>query len=122
LRPLLVLFPALLAACAAGRASVALVQAQSAVDDAADRGAGQHAAYELTMARACLTKAREEAATSSYKASVELSRKAAGWADSALIAMQTEGHGGAAPATAPTPPATPMPAPGAPARPAEPTP
>jgi len=91
----LVILP-LFAGCAAGRAAVALVRAQSAVDDAQDRGAMSHAAYELTMGQAYLNKAREEASFSSYKTSVELARTSEGWADRALITMLTEGTGGAA--------------------------
>ncbi len=94
----------LLVGCTAGRASVAVVQARQAVDRAARAGAEEHARYELTMARAYLTKAREEASFSSYREAVELARGAADWADRAIIEMERAGTGeatSAARATAP---------------------
>lgn len=82
-----------LSGCTAGRASLALVQANSAITRAREAGAEEHAPYELTMAEAYLTKAREEASFSSYKDAVELSRGSADWADRAIIAMETAGTG-----------------------------
>lgn len=85
-----------LAGCSAGRAAVALVQADRAIDNARRRGAPEEAPYELAMAEAYLTKAREEAHFSSYRASVELARGAADWADRAIIQMEQEGTAGSA--------------------------
>jgi len=87
---------AVLPGCSAGRASVALVQADRAISNARARGADEQAAYELAMAEAYLIKAREEAHFSSYRDSVELSRGAADWADRAIITMESEGTAGAA--------------------------
>lgn len=86
---------ALLFACSAGRASVALVQADRAIDSARARGAAEQAAFEMRMAEAYLIKAREEAQFSSYRQSVELARGAADWADKAVITMESDGSSGA---------------------------
>ncbi len=112
----------LLIGCSAGRASVALVQADKAISHAKNRGAAEQAEFELAMAEAYLTKAREEAHFSSYRESVELSRGAADWADRAVIVMESEGTASASSApnapggvTAPKPlPSQPPDAPAAP--------
>jgi TonB family protein len=94
--PILALLIAL-TGCASGRASVALVNAQKSVTQAAQRGADEHATFEFTMAQAYLTKAREEASFSDYRTSVELSHQAAEWSDKAVITMATQGRGDTVP-------------------------
>lgn len=93
----------LLSGCTAGRASVALLHAQQRVTRASEAGADEYAAYEVTMARAYLVKAREEASFSSYRESVELARDAADWADKAVIKMKEAGTGEGGTAPAPPP-------------------
>lgn len=84
-----------LVGCSAGRAAVAMVQADRALSNARNQGAEAQAAYEMRMAEAYLTKAREEAHFSSYRTSVDLARDAADWADKAIIEMEKRGTEGA---------------------------
>lgn len=74
-----------LSGCAAGRAGIAIAQAESAIQHAEREGAGERSPYELFLARHYITKAREEAQFSAYRDSVQLAGKAAELADKSVI-------------------------------------
>lgn len=76
-------------ACAAGKATYHLVQANQAVERARDQGADDRAPYPFTMSEQYLDKAREEAASSDFKVSVQLAKQSAEWADRSIIAMRS---------------------------------
>ena len=93
MRVLFLCFLGLGAGCAATRATVQLVQAETAVTRAEEKKAKELAVYEYTMARRFLDKAREENGYADYKQSVLLAQEAAEWADRAVIAIEEEGRG-----------------------------
>jgi hypothetical protein len=84
---------ALASGCTATKANVNLVLANEAVLRAKEANAPELAVYEWTLAVRYLQKAREEAGYADYKQSEELAKKAAEYADQAVIAIQKGGRG-----------------------------
>jgi hypothetical protein len=80
-----------LAGCTAIKAEVNVISAEQAVTRAREANAPDLAPYEYTMAIRYLEKSKEEAGYASYKASEELARKAADWADQSIIAIEKGG-------------------------------
>ncbi|RME24182.1 MAG: DUF4398 domain-containing protein [Deltaproteobacteria bacterium] len=74
-RPAVVLFALLLPGCAV-KTTAAIVAAEQVLRDARESGAEQTAPYELTLAQACLDKAREEWAGSQYQDADRLAAEA----------------------------------------------
>lgn len=112
----------LVGGCAAAKASIHLVIAETALGRAADQGAEARAPYEYTMAERYLAKAREEHAEADYRVAEVLSRASADWSDQAVITIEARGRAdfdltplsdGPAPeaGTGPTPEAPPEPPP-----------
>lgn len=64
-----------LSGCTAGRATYYVIDAQQKYQDALAQGAEKHAAYEITMAREYLAKAKEESGYSDYGATEQLCKK-----------------------------------------------
>lgn len=80
---LLVLVPSLLSGCAV-RSAYVLLNAERSVTKARDAGAEERSAYEYTLARAYLEKAREENTYSEYQVSERLAKSAMEYAQRAL--------------------------------------
>ena len=83
---------ALASGCTATKATVNLVLADEAVLRAKEANAPELAVYEYTLAVRYLEKAREEAGYADYKQSEALAKKAAEYADQAVIAIQKGGR------------------------------
>jgi hypothetical protein len=73
-----------LGGCTAGRSVYYVWSAQRGMDGAVEAGAETRAAYEYTLAREYLAKAREESGYSDFKDAEVLARKARTWADKAV--------------------------------------
>lgn len=82
-----------LTGCTAAKATYHLVEAQQAVTRAESHRAPELAVYEYTLASRYLAKAEEEAGSSQFRTSVELSRLSSEWSDKAIIAIEEEGRG-----------------------------
>jgi hypothetical protein len=78
--------------CAAAKASIHLVIAETALSRAADQGAPTRAPYEYTMAERYLQKAKEEHAEADYRVAEVLSRASADWSDQAVITIEARGR------------------------------
>lgn len=89
---LLALSAPLLGGCAAGRASYFLLDAQRKLDAAAAEGAEKRAAYEYTMAREFLRKAKEENGYSDFGATESLSRRSIEYAAAAYERSSDDGR------------------------------
>ncbi len=83
MRLALALVPLLLSGCAV-RSAYVLLNAERAVVKAQDAGAEEKSAYEYTLARAYLQKAREENTYSEYQVSERLAKTSMEYAQRAL--------------------------------------
>ena len=110
--------------CTAIKASYHVSAADQAVAEARKYGAADSAVYEYTMSVRYLEESKEKLGFSHYRASEQLARKSAEWADKAVISVQEHkrvdgGTGIEDRADAPPPP--PPPAPGPPPVPGQPS-
>jgi hypothetical protein len=80
-----------LTSCTAANSAFHILSADQALQKARGFDADALAPYQYTMSEEYLKKARLEAADSEHKVSMELSKKAAEWADQAIIAIENRG-------------------------------
>ncbi len=81
-----------LAGCTAAKASIQIVNAEQSLSRAETQGAEDIAAYEYTMARLYLEKAREESGYSEFRIADALARQSAEWSDRAVIFVEKRGR------------------------------
>lgn len=82
-----------LAGCASIKSTFHLSLAERGVKRATEAGGEEAAPYHWTLASRYLEKAREEAASSDHKHSVQLAKKSAEFADQVLIEIEKNGTG-----------------------------
>lgn len=108
-----------LGGCTALKARYHIATADTAVDEARKYGAADAAVYEYTMSVRYLEESKEKLGFAQYRSSEQLARKAAEWADKAVITTQENKRVDGSPsiedrAPAPAPVPAPPPVPGQP--------